>query len=94
VRCTETRFIARDRYVVGQDYDVDPERAGKYASYFKPASPEDAERINVAWAARCAEETRLRELRASLTDFDPSLLAAAARLIQAETAKRLAAKEV
>jgi hypothetical protein len=105
VRCIESRYIATTKYDRGREYSMPAERAGKYmgqfdegsgrwGGQFEPMSRQDADRAQAAWAQRLAEEMKRQEAVYALSEFDPSILAAAAQLVQAEVAKRLAAREV
>ncbi len=90
VRCKESRLVAHDRYLVGRDYTMEAERAGKYHECFTPIGLEDEKTVEREWGARKALEARKEVERRVLSTYDPSILAAAAKLIQTEAGKRLA----
>jgi hypothetical protein len=68
---------------------MDAARAGKYASCFTPIGRDDDEAVAREWGAAKANIAKVEEERRILANYDPSILAAAAKLIQQESQKRL-----
>ncbi len=90
VKCKEGRLVAHERYQAGREYLMEAERAGKYHESFTGVGKDDDEIIAREWGARKAIEAKREESYRVLNNYDPSILAAAAKLIQNEAGKRLA----
>jgi hypothetical protein len=91
VRCKEGRFVGRTKYEYGREYTMDAARAGKYANCFTPIGRDDDEAVAKEWGAIKAQIAKAEEDRHILSQYDPSILAAAVKLIQQESQKRLLA---
>jgi hypothetical protein len=89
VRCKEGRFVGHDKYEYGREYTMDAARAGKYANCFTPIGRDDDEAVAREWGAIKAQLAKAEEDRRILYSYDPSILAAAAKLIQEQSQKRL-----
>lgn len=92
VLCTETRYVGGDYYVAGKEYEMDAERAGKYAQSFRGLTDSDTVNATAAFAARMDQVQEEIELRREFEHVDPSLVKAAIIAIQGEIAKAAQSK--